>query len=61
MEIKISTAQLSVWDWKEKAYEEIKHLPIMEQLRIIHENTKQTVEQINNKKAAKITTALPAS
>jgi hypothetical protein len=61
MEIKISTAQLSVWDWKEKAYEEIKHLPIMEQLRIIHENTKQTVEQINNKKAAKITTTLPAS
>lgn len=61
MEIKISTAQLSVWDWKEKAYEEIKHLPIMEQLRIIHENTKQTVEQINNKKAAKTTTTLPAS
>jgi len=61
METKISKAQLSVWDWKEKAYEEIKHLPIMEQLRIIHENTRQTVEQINNKKAAKITTTLPAS
>ena len=61
METKISKAQLSVWDWKEKAYEEIKHLPIMEQLRIIHENTKQTVEQINNKKAAKITTTLPVS
>lgn len=53
METKISKAQLSVWEWKEKAYEEVKHLPIMEQMRIIHERTKQTVAQINkNKKGA---------
>ncbi|MCE7921991.1 MAG: hypothetical protein DYG98_02965 [Haliscomenobacteraceae bacterium CHB4] len=52
MEPKISKAQLSVWEWKEKAYEEIKHLPIMEQMRVIHERTKQTVAQINaNKKS----------
>jgi len=32
MEIKVSKAQLSVWEWKEKAYEDIKHLPILEQV-----------------------------
>lgn len=56
MEIKVSKAQLSVWDWKDKAYEEIKHLPILEQMRIIHERTKQTIAQINIKKAASSTT-----
>lgn len=50
MEVKISKAQLAVWEWKDKAYEDIKHLPIMEQMRIIHERTKQTVAQINKNK-----------
>jgi hypothetical protein len=54
METKVSKAQISVWEWKEKAYEEIKHLPILEQMRIIHERTKQTIAQINNNKAANI-------
>lgn len=49
METKISKAQLAVWEWKEKAYESIKHLPILEQMRIIHEMTKQTVDQIKDK------------
>ena len=53
MEIKISKAQLAVWEWKDKAYEEIKHLPIAEQIRIIHERTKQTVAQINKNKRKK--------
>ncbi len=53
MEPKISKAQLSVWEWKDKAYEEVKHLPIVEQMRIIHERTKETVAQINRKKASK--------
>jgi hypothetical protein len=53
MEVKISKAQLAVWEWKDKAYEEIKHLPIMEQMRIIHECTKQTVAQINKNKRKK--------
>lgn len=50
MEPKVSKAQLSVWEWKEKAYEEIKHLSILEQMRIIHEQTKKTIAQINSKK-----------
>jgi len=51
MEIKISKAQISVWEWKDKAYEEIKHLPILEQMLIIQERTKQTIAQINMNKA----------
>ena len=57
MEIKVSKAQLSVWEWKEKAYEDIKHLPILEQMRIIHERTKKTVHQINRNKVKNV--ALP--
>lgn len=51
MEIKISKAQISVWEWKDKAYEEIKHLPILEQMHLIQERTKQTIAQINMNKA----------
>ena len=51
MEIKVSKAQISVWEWKDKAYEEIKHLSILEQMRIIQERTKQTIAQINTNKA----------
>jgi len=61
MEIKISKAQLAVWDWKEKAYEEIKHLPIMEQMRIIHEQTKQTITQIKKKRKTKAANSPSAS
>lgn len=53
MEPKISKAQLAVWEWKEKAYEDIKHLPILEQMQIIHERTLKTVLQIKSKKAKK--------
>lgn len=51
MEIKVSKAQLAVWEWKEKAYEDIKHLSILEQMRIIHERTQKTIYQINSNKA----------
>jgi hypothetical protein len=50
MEAKISKAQLEVWEWKEKAYEEIKHLPTSEQINFIHEQTKELVEKIKKKK-----------
>lgn len=60
MEIKISKAQISVWEWKDKAYEEIKHLPILEQMHIIQEGTKQTIAQINMNKA-KNKTSLPTA
>jgi hypothetical protein len=51
METKVSKAQISVWEWKDKAYEEIKNLPILEQMRFIQERTKQTIAQIKMNKA----------
>ena len=53
MEAKISKAQLEVWEWKEKAYEDVKHLPIAEQLKLIHERTKQSIANINEQKLLK--------
>ena len=50
MESKISKAQLEVWEWKEKAYEEIKHLSTREQINLIHTQTKELVERIRRKK-----------
>ncbi len=50
METKISKAQLEVWEWKEKAYEEMKHLSTAEQMSLIHEQTKELVEIIKKKK-----------
>ncbi len=53
MKTKISKAQVEVWEWKEKAYDEMKHLSTLEQLRVIHEQTKQLAEQIIKKKQIK--------
>jgi hypothetical protein len=52
METKVSKAQLEVWEWKEKAYEEMKHLTTREQMRLIHEETKELVERLRKKKAS---------
>ncbi|MBK9338483.1 MAG: hypothetical protein IPM98_18885 [Lewinellaceae bacterium] len=57
MEHKVSKAQIAVWEWKEKAYESLKHLPISEQMRRIHEQTKQTVTQIKKRQKAARTSA----
>jgi hypothetical protein len=46
MEAKISKAQKEVWEWKEKAYEELKHLSTAEQIVVIHEQTKELSERI---------------
>lgn len=35
MKTKDSKAQLEVWDWKQKAYEEVKHLSLHEQIKFI--------------------------
>lgn len=51
MESKLSKAQLEVWEWKEKAWQEIKDLPKEEQLSYIVSQTRETVAMI---KAAKL-------
>ena len=50
METKVSKSQLEVWEWKEKAYEEMKHLSTREQIRLIHEQTKELTERLRMKK-----------
>jgi len=35
MKIKAGRAQPEVWEWKQKAYEEVKHLPLHEQIKFI--------------------------
>ena len=46
MEHKISKAQLEVWDWKEKAYEKIRHLSKKERMETIMQNTAATIQKI---------------
>ena len=50
MEIKIPKAQQEVWEWKQRAYEEMKHLSSREQMEFIHNQTKELVERIKKKK-----------
>ncbi len=50
METKISKAQQEVWEWKEKAYEEMKHLSTSEQIELIHEQTKELAMRIRKNK-----------
>lgn len=38
---------------KERAYESIKHLPLDEALRVIHERTKDTIAQIERNRVLK--------
>ena len=46
MEAKISKAQTEVWEWKEKAYNQIKHLSPKERIRFILLQTKELVDKI---------------
>ena len=50
MKTEISKAQLEVWEWKDKAYEEMKHLSTREQMEYIHQQTKELVERIRKSK-----------
>jgi hypothetical protein len=50
MEHKISKAQLEVWEWKEKAYETIRHLSKKERMEAIVKNTKEAIRKINEAK-----------
>jgi hypothetical protein len=54
MEAKISKAQTEVWEWKEKAFHEIKSLDAKEQLKLVQEQTKNLLEKIKRK--AQVTT-----
>ena len=50
----ISKAQLEVWDWKEKAYLQIKDMPLEKAVEWIISQTKLLEQHIaNNKKQTK--------
>ena len=49
MKHKISEAQQEVWEWKEKAYEQIKDMPMKKALEFILKNTSDIIEQIKKK------------
>lgn len=54
METNISKSLKEVWEWKEKAYNQIKHLSLREQLQAIHEKTAATIEKIEEEKKEKL-------
>ncbi len=45
METKIPKVQLEVWEWKEKAYNKIKDLPVGEVLKHIIDGTKDLEQE----------------
>ena len=49
MKHKISKAQQEVWEWKEKAYEQIKDMSLQDAMKFILNHTSETVVQIWNK------------
>ncbi len=54
METKIPKVQLEVWEWKEKAYNKIKDLPVGEVLKHIIDDTKDLEARIKNFKSKRI-------
>jgi hypothetical protein len=50
MESKTSKAQLEVWEWKEKAYNEIKDMPLDKAIKYILEKTKKTADELDQKR-----------
>jgi hypothetical protein len=52
MEAKISKAQVEVWEWKEKAYEQIKNMTKEERIKFILSQTKDLAARLKRKKAA---------
>ncbi|HLG34278.1 MAG TPA: hypothetical protein VI757_05305 [Bacteroidia bacterium] len=50
METKVSKAQLEVWEWKEKLYEELKNIPESKRIGYLIDKVKNTVEKLRKKK-----------
>ncbi len=50
MEVNTSKAQLEVWEWKEKLYQQVKDLPQGEMLNFILKQTKETIDNLMSKR-----------
>ncbi len=49
MKTKDANAQLEVWDWKQKAYEEVKHLGLHDQIKFIVAEAQPLTDIIRSK------------
>jgi hypothetical protein len=49
MKTKDAKAQIEVWDWKQKAYEEVKHLSLHEQIKFMVEAAQPLTDIIRGK------------
>ena len=50
MEPKTSKAQIEVWEWKEKLYEEIKNLPASDRISYLLRKVHSTVSKLKERK-----------
>lgn len=50
METKISKAQLEVWEWKEKAYQQIKDMPMDKAIEFIIRQTSSAARELYEKR-----------
>ena len=48
--LKVSKAQVEIWDLKDSLFEELKNIPKLERLSYIKGKVKSTIEKINKKK-----------
>ena len=53
MKAKVSKAQLEVWEWKEKAYNQIKDMSLEKGIDFIMQQTKQIADEIRKKRKEK--------
>ncbi len=53
MKAKVSKAQLEVWEWKEKAYNQIKDMSLEKGIDFIMQQTKQIADEIRRKRKEK--------
>lgn len=51
METKVAKAQQEVWEWKEAAYESLKHIPEKDRISHILNRVKDTVTRIKRNQA----------
>jgi hypothetical protein len=55
MKTKDAKAQVEVWEWKQKAYEEVKHLSLHDSIAYILQKTQPIVDELNRKTKKSIT------
>ena len=50
MKTKTSKAQLEVWEWKEKAYQQIKDIPLHKAIELIIQQTEKVIKEFKIKR-----------